>query len=120
MTSFILVRPNTARTLSLWTGTWELWKPVARRPTRKTSDQRLITSDHGPHALGGVGGASADGVGDFVDAGMAVVEEIIEAASVQAVGGAAVANAVEGAVFAELNGIHTPPGRNARTRTRTE
>src|SRR5688572_19863823 len=120
MTSFILVRPNTARTLSLWMGTLQLWKQPARRPTRKTSDQRLITSDHGPHALGCVGGASADRVRDLENGGVAVVELVIEAATVEAVGGAAVADVVEGAVFAELNGIHTAAGRDSGTRAGTE
>ena len=55
-----------------------------------------------------------------MDAGVAVVKEVIEAATVEAVSGAAVTDVVEGAVFAELNGIHTPAGRNARTRTGTE
>ena len=79
-----------------------------REPTK------LITRDHRPHAAGGVGGAPADGVGDFENCGVAVVELVVEPASMQAIGEAAVADVVEGAVFAELNGIDARAGGNAR------
>ena len=48
------------------------------------------------------------------------MEEVIEAASVEAIGEAAVADVVEGAVFAELNGIDTTAGRDTGARTGTE
>ena len=51
---------------------------------------------------------------------MAVVEQVIEAAPVEAIGEAAVADVVEGAVFAELNGIDTTAGRDTGARTGKE
>ncbi len=56
---------------------------------RQTPDfiGQLISADHCPHSLGSIGSAAPESIGGSEGLNMAVVEEVIEAICVQAVGG---------------------------------
>src|SRR5439155_1525512 len=74
MRSFTLVRPNPARMLSLWTGTWHLWKPLATTPSKgrgrqrrpSSGTKRLSRSTH-PVRHGRLGWRSTKGPDDELD-----------------------------------------------------